>query len=206
MPILCLEGPSAVGKTTAAGALEGAYVVPEVNLLFARPKDEGGEWYLERQVDRWAMAAWRSAYHPLAVLDGDVFQPLWYNWTYGFERWEDLDGLEAFYRPRVASGEVGFPDVYVILGASTEALRRRKEGDAARQRRGFEIHLKLVEPQRRYFEAMGELAPGLVRFVDAEYAAQTVSAVAEAAREARAVERPVELFDGMVWWLRENRP
>jgi hypothetical protein len=140
------------------------------------------------------------------VLDGDVFQPLWYNWTYGFERWEDLDGLEAFYRPRVASGEVGFPDVYVILGASTEALRRRKEGDAARQRRGFEIHLKLVEPQRRYFEAMGELAPGLVRFVDAEYAAQTVSAVAEAAREARAVERPVELFDGMVWWLRENRP
>ena len=206
MLILCLEGPSAVGKTTAAAALEGAFVVPEVNLLFVRRAEEGAEWYLERQVDRWAMAAWRSAHRPLAVLDGDPFQPLWYNWIYGFERWEDLGALEAFYRPRVASGELEFPWVYVILQASAQELLRRKEGDAARTRRGFEAHLKLIEPQRRYFEAMSGFAPGLVRFVDADDAVETVRAVAQAAREARPMEKPVELFDHMTRWLRENRP
>jgi hypothetical protein len=106
----------------------------------------------------------------------------------------------------VARGEIGFPGRYVLLGANAETLRRRKEADAARQRRGFEVHLKLVEPQRRYFEAMNGFAPGLVSFVDAREAGETVRAVASAAREARRVERPVELFDRMVSWLRENRP
>jgi hypothetical protein len=206
MPILCLEGPSAVGKTTTAAALQGAYVVPEVNLLFVRPAEAGAGWYLERQVDRWAIAAWRSAHHPLCVLDGDPLQPLWYNWIHGFERWEDLDALEAFFRPRLMRGELAFPELYVVLGTSAEQLRRRQEGDAARRRRGFDAHLRLVEPQRRYFQAMNGFAPGLVRFVDAEDADETVRSVAAAARDARAVDRPVALFDQMVRWLRDNRP
>ena len=93
MPIVCFEGPSAVGKTTMAQQLAhtlGAIVIPEVNMLFSRPADPPPTWYFERQVERWqqAMTAVRST--DLVILDGDPFQPFWYNWAYhyvGWERW-----------------------------------------------------------------------------------------------------------------------
>jgi hypothetical protein len=205
MPIVCLEGPSAVGKTTAASALAaaGAYVVPEVNELFSRPAGEAPEWYLERQVERWTMAARAPG---LAILDGDPFQPLWYNWSYGFDGWQSLDELAAFYRPRILRGDINFPDLYVILGAPAGVLRARKEGDATRRRHGFDAHLRFIEPQRRYFAAMQSFAPARVRFADALPVAETVQLVSAAAREAVREERPAELFDRMVGWLRGNDP
>lgn len=59
MAIICLEGASAVGKTTTShefARMKNTYIVPEVNLLFERPKSETNTWYLERQVDRWQIA------------------------------------------------------------------------------------------------------------------------------------------------------
>ncbi|HEX8670875.1 MAG TPA: hypothetical protein VF710_03260 [Longimicrobium sp.] len=205
MPIVCLEGPSAVGKTTAASALAaaGAYVVPEVNELFPRPAGEAPDWYLERQVERWTLAARAPG---LAILDGDPFQPLWYNWSYGFDGWQSLDELAAFYRPRILRGDIGFPDLYVILGAPAGVLRAHKEGDATRRRHGFDAHLRFVVPQRRYFAAMQSFAPARVRFADALPVAETVRLVSAAAREVVREERPAELFDRMVEWLRGHDP
>lgn len=205
MPIVCLEGPSAVGKTSTASALAaaGAYVVPEVNELFPRPADEAPAWYLERQVERWMMAARAPG---LAVLDGDPFQPLWYNWSYGFDRWQSLDELAAFYRPRILRGDIGFPDLYVILGAPADVLRARMKGDATRQRHGFDAHLRFIEPQRRYFAAMQSFAPARVRFADARDVAETARLVFAVVRHAVREERPAELFDRMVEWLRGNDP
>jgi hypothetical protein len=57
MTIVCFEGRSAVGKTTAArflSASSGIEVVPEVAAVFERP-DEPADWYLERQVERWQL-------------------------------------------------------------------------------------------------------------------------------------------------------
>lgn len=205
MPVVCLEGPSAVGKTTAASALAaaGACVVPEVNELFHRPAGEAPDWYLERQVERWTLAARAPA---LAIPDGDPFQPLWYNWSYGFDGRQSLDELAAFYRPRILRGDIGFPDLYVILGAPAGVLRARKEGDATRRRHGFEAHLRFVESQRRYFAAMRSFAPARVRFADALHVAETVRLVSAAAREVEREERPAELFHRMVEWLRGNSP
>lgn len=205
MPILCFEGPSAVGKTTTASALaavEGASVIPEVNALFKRPKNEAPEWYFERQVDRYALAANQVRRHSLVVLDGDPFQPLWYNWAYGFAGWQGLDSLEAFYRQRLLHGDISFPDLYIVFSADVEALRERKEADQARRRRGFETHLRFIEPQRRYFEVLRRFSPERVRFLDARDVDQSVRAVAAAAKKARAEERPVELFDYLIRWLR----
>lgn len=206
MPIVCFEGPSAVGKTTVAAALaaEGAHVVPEVNVLFERPADEAPGWYFERQVDRWALAVEAARGHPLVVLDGDPFQPLWYNWAYGFAGWQGLDFMEAFYRPRLVRGELGFPDLYVVFGADERVLRERRDSDPARRRRGFETHLRFIEPQRRYFRAMRELSPDRVRFLEARDVAASARAMAAAAREAPPGEEAVELFDRMVGWLREH--
>lgn len=51
MPIICLEGPSGVGKSTTAQELMervGAVAIPEVNELFQRPDAMLENWYLEK--------------------------------------------------------------------------------------------------------------------------------------------------------------
>ena len=204
MPIVCLEGPSAAGKTTAASTLAAdaaVHVVPEVNALFERPADERREWYFERQVDRWAHAAEAAHDHRLVILDGDPFQPLWYNWAYGFPGWRGLDFMEAFYRPRLVRGEMNFPDRYFLFVVSEKALRGRKEADRTRQRRGFDAHLRFIEPQRRYFEAMRAFSRDRVRLLDAQSVSASARTIRVEAREAVAAQRPVELFDYLIRWL-----
>jgi hypothetical protein len=49
-----------------------------------------------------------------------------------------------------------------------------------RTRRHFEQHLRLVAPQRRYFEALAAAAPGRVLILDAGADGPPVRAVAEA--------------------------
>ncbi len=204
-PVVCLEGPSAVGKTTTAAALAaacGAHVVAEANVLYARPEREPPTWYLDRQADRWALARDAAQSHPLVVLDGDPFQPLWYNWAYGFAGMQGLDALDAFYRPRLVRGDLGVPDLYVVLGALPDTLRQRRADDPARRRGGFERHLRFVEPQRRYFSEMQRVAPDRVLFLDAHDVQATVRAVA--VRRAHREASPVDLFDHLVGWLAEN--
>ena len=209
MPILCFEGPSAVGKTTTAAALVaagGTYAVPEVNVLFERSGDEPPEWYFERQAERWALATEAARCHRLVILDGDPFQPLWYTWSYNYAGWQGLDFMEAFYRPLLVQGEMEFPDRYVVFGASEAALQERKESDRTRQRRGFDTHLRFIGPQRRYFKAMQAFAPGRVRFLDARTVGESVREVQAEAESAEAERQPVALFDCLIQWLRQHRP
>lgn len=81
MSIICFEGASAVGKTSTSKRLaaeQGAYVVEEVNKLFIKPQVEQRhkKWYLERQVDRWALAKKKESEHSLVILDGDPIHAL----------------------------------------------------------------------------------------------------------------------------------
>ncbi|WP_436864949.1 hypothetical protein [Bacillus fungorum] len=53
MGIIAFEGASAVGKSTTCRELEknyGAYIIPEVNFLFERPKNEHRTWYFEKHL------------------------------------------------------------------------------------------------------------------------------------------------------------
>lgn len=79
MGIIAFEGASAVGKSTTCCELEknyGAYIIPEVNSLFERPKNEHRTWYFEKQVERWNIAVQKSEQYELVILDGDIYQPL----------------------------------------------------------------------------------------------------------------------------------
>jgi deoxyadenosine/deoxycytidine kinase len=77
-PVICLEGPSAVGKITVAGELSkqfGVKIVPEINQLFQRSDVESRTWYFEKQVERRNLAQAPAAGATFNVLDGDPFQP-----------------------------------------------------------------------------------------------------------------------------------
>jgi hypothetical protein len=208
VPILCLEGPSAVGKTTATRALAasaGAAVVPETGELFAVPADATPAWFLERAADRWRHAAALARDHALVVLDGDPFKALWWGWLYPGEGWTTPDEAAAFYRPRLARGALAFPHAYAYLDADEPALRARRAGDPTRRRRNFERHLRLVTPLRRYFAALGALAPGRVAVVRAgspDAAADAARVLVE--RVAGAEPPGVELLDAVVEWLRTH--
>ena len=210
MPIICFEGASAVGKTTTAGEcakILGAYVVPEVNQLFGRSDDEPIEWYFERQVERWRIAAKNNSKHDIVVLDGDPFQPLWYNWAYDYVGWQKLDFMERFYRSAMDSGLIDFPPLYFIFGASEAELRKRRASDATRQRRGFETHLKMIAPMRRYFEAMRQFSPSRVLFLDAETIESNIDFVRQNVSGFQPIKKsePEFLLNKMINWLRENK-
>ena len=209
MSIICFEGASAVGKTTTANCFKAkydAFVVPEVNQLFARPDAEPPAWYFERQVERWSIAREQAKTHELVILDGDPFQPLWYNWAYNFKNRQNPDFMERFYRPEIRSKRIDFPDLYFIFSAGEIELRKRRAGDAGRQRRGFETHLQMIAPQRRYFQAMQTFSANRVLFREAKSVESNIEFVRERARVSPIREDSEALFDRLIRWLRENKP
>ena len=182
MAIVCLEGASGVGKSTVAARLSdlnGAAVVPEVNLLFKRPPDEPRFWYFERQADRWRMALEAAGSRQPAVLDGDPFQPLWYNWAYSYDLGEPAEQIHGFYARLLAEGKISFPDRYFLLSTGEEELRIRRERDAIRTRKNFERHLRFIRPQRAYFEFLASLDDGWVEFLENENAESAARRIAE---------------------------
>ncbi len=207
--IICLEGPSAVGKTTTCAALvaqKSAYVVPEVNALFERPANASPDWYLERQVERWKIAHTHSGDDRLVVLDGDVFQPFWYNWSFGFAEYQPLEVLSAFYRRRIEAGVIGFPNLYIHLFVDENELRLRKEADETRTRCGFDSHLRLLQTQPRYFEMLSRLMPSRVHSVEAKSVETNLRRISECpAMPALTAMTSLEILDNIIEWLQTNK-
>jgi deoxyadenosine/deoxycytidine kinase len=146
-----LEGPSAVGKSTLAATLgeaAGAAVLPEINARDAPPIPESAAWFVARSAERWHQARVLARTAPLVVLDGDALKGLWYNWIYADQGWPTVETLAPLYRAAVADGRLGVPELYVMLGASLAELSERRQRDSSRRRSNFELHLRLVEPQR----------------------------------------------------------
>ncbi len=211
MPIICFEGASAVGKTALSKYLRGnfnAYVIPEVNLLFQRTPDEPKFWYFERQVERRKMAADASKTYEIVILDGDPFQPLWYNWSYDFDFGEPLEEITAFYRRELAVGKIAFPDKYFILSVKSDELRKRKTNDASRTRKNFERHLRFIEPQRAYFNFIKSINSDLVKFIENEEIEKSAEKVVNSIGDNFArLKKPesLALFDAIKNWLSSNR-
>jgi thymidylate kinase len=212
MPIVCFEGPSAVGKTTMAQRLAhtlGAIVIPEVNMLFSRPADPPPTWYFERQVERWQQATTALQSTDLVILDGDPFQPFWYNWAYHYVGWEPLDTLVAFYESQIRMGTISFPDRYLLFTASERDLRERRATDTTRQRRGFEHHLGFIRSQQTYFAALQTWQPERITMIastDREATLGRITAALQQVPPPLTQTTAVSLFHTLIGWLRTHEP
>lgn len=168
-PIICLEGLSAVGKTTLAAALAraaGAAVVPELDASEAPPIPESGGWFVDRHAERWRQARALAAGAPLVVVDCDPFKGLWYNQVFADQGWPGVDAQAPCYRAHVASGTLAFADLYVVLLATEAQLWARRAGDATRSRRNFAPNLRLAIPHRDYYQTLHAAAPERVLLLD----------------------------------------
>ena len=207
-PVVAIEGASAVGKTTLARTLaseHGAAVVYEHEGMSGEPppRPDASAWFVERSAARWGLARERGANAPFIVLDGDPFKGLWYDWIYAAEGWAGVNVVAPLYREHIAQGTLAFPDLYAVLCATETELRHRRANDPTRRRRNFEKHLLLTEPQRRYFEALAEVAPERVVFLDSGTPTELAHRVMDAlARVPADPPDSLRLLERAVEWVR----
>lgn len=166
--IICIEGPSAAGKTSLAARLAseaGALTIEEVA---GQPPDgdEPERWFVARHVEQWQRAVALAGSAEVVVLDGDPFKTLWYNWVFASDPGAAIVRAGKLYDAEVAQDRIRIPDLYILLRVTEAQLRERRAGDLTRSRRNFEKHLALVEPQRRYFAELSRVSPGRVLALD----------------------------------------
>jgi gluconate kinase len=209
-PIVCLEGPSAVGKTTLAAALAqraGAAVIPELDGSAAPPVAESGAWFIEAHAEQWRQARALADTAPLVVMDCDPFKGLWFNWVFADHGWPGIGVQAPLHRAHVEAGTMAFPDLYVVLLATEAQLRARRAGDPTRTRRNHEMHLRLIDPQRRYFQALRAADPARVLLVDTTARDTLVDAVlAAVAALPRDPPDSMRLQDHMADWVATHAP
>lgn len=202
--VVCIEGPSAVGKTTLAAALArecGAFIVPEVDASAAPAIADSAAWFIDAHAAQSAHARAANG-ASFSVLDGDPFKALWYNRVFAEQGWPGVDVVAPLYRTHLARGTITWPDLYVVLDATEVQLRARRSGDATRARRGFEHHLRLIEPLRDHFMTLAAAAPGHVVFVDSSKRETLIAVV----REALGAVPPapfdgLRVFDHLTAWM-----
>ncbi|MBE7121086.1 AAA family ATPase [Bacillus cereus] len=212
MGIIAFEGASAVGKSTTCRELEknyGAFIIPEVNFLFERPRNEHRTWYFEKQVERWNMAVQKSQQYEIVILDGDIYQPLSYNWCFHFDIFnQPLSLIESFYKEKMINEEIGFPDQYFYLYTNDEELRKRKESDETKKRRNFEKHLHIAKPFQRYYENLNSLTEGYCKLIEAQSIRNNELEIVNSLKDLKVDEErrfDVSRLDAITKWLKENR-
>lgn len=102
---ICLEGPSAVGKTTLAAALTrecGAAVVP------CRQSQSPPPWFMDRHAALWQEVRTGASDSFFAVMDGDPIKGLWYNWIFSADGWPGLEIVTPLYRSHLERGTIAF--------------------------------------------------------------------------------------------------
>lgn len=209
MSLICLEGASAVGKTSTANEIAkrtNTYIIPEVNFLFERPKVESKSWYLERQIERWQIAQEKLKTYDTVILDGDIFQPLSYNWCYDFNIYnQNLDFIAGFYRKEMKEGKIRFPDRYYYLYTDQENLKYRKKNDNTRKRGNFEKHLEIIEPHQRYYNALNSFIPDYVQLIKAESIQGNILSITDNLSSHPVNLDSVELLENIINWLNNNK-
>lgn len=104
-------------------------------------------------------------------------------------------------------GRLGFPDKYYLLTIDEQELRKRKENDLFNTRRNFELHLGVIDPQRRYFQFLSTLRNDYVVFIEAISIVKNIETVLKMTAQVNkhSVDQDLMLFDKLVEWIKNNK-
>ena len=166
--IVVVTGPSASGKTTWCRRHYPDVLVAEHVPIGMEPAETDpaalAAYWCGVNCRRWQEATEREALSGLAVCDDDPLK-LHYNWSLMLTgAATPLSWAHALRASReaVAAGRLGFADLVLVSLPSLDELRSRRVADPARQRRNFELHVRLVEPLRQWYQALECVEPGRV--------------------------------------------
>ncbi|SDI60254.1 hypothetical protein [Alteribacillus bidgolensis] len=151
MPIICIEGLRAVGKTAVCLELQdryGAYVVSR-----DYPESSGENWFEEcdHQMRRWQSALKKTEKYALIVLDGDIFKPVINNIHDSFT----LQSISNTFLHAFMDEQIGFPDRYYYLMAGESTIRKRTIKDFSQRKGEVERDHSYFSFQKNFYEGLG---------------------------------------------------
>jgi|SRR5215213_812250 len=176
--IIVVEGPSAVGKTTLLRQLPASHVIGEDWAALGFPPEQwpnldtpaGQAFGVRASSHRWKLLCDVEHQFGSAYADTDPLK-LYYQFAlalHGTRSRAQLRTTFDYCRRALETEQLGFADIIVFLRASPATLRSRKQQDASRQRRRFDLHVELIDAFAHYYALLEQIRPGTVTFHDTD--------------------------------------
>lgn len=165
--LVVVEGVSASGKSSWCKRNYPLQTIgeppPAREAEEALAPHERQAYWAERGCTRWNAGVGLEQTSGLAVFDTDPFK-LHYTWSLlrlgllDVEEW--LTAVDVC-RAAFADGRLGLADLVLVADAPPEELSRRREADKTlgRERRRFDLHMRMREPLREWYGALARLDP-----------------------------------------------
>ncbi|PAJ72468.1 hypothetical protein CJF42_20965 [Pseudoalteromonas sp. NBT06-2] len=212
--ILTFEGGPAIGKSTIANKLEnshGCYTIPEVNKLFGKENRISDLWYYQKQAQRWELALHNQESTVLSILDGDIFQPIWFSSLFPGKNSESFDETVNFYSEMMLQDKVGFPNAYIYFHAE-ERVRAKRERERSvilgRSQKSIEQKISrycdFTTLQKQYFSDLKKEFPDLVIFLESNEIESTIQSILSFSK--RQQNDHWKIFNFIVEWCRNKEP
>ncbi|MBP1862199.1 hypothetical protein [Rhizobium herbae] len=163
--IIVVEGISAAGKTTWCRQHAAQYLIKE-SYPENRPDRhadavEAGRLWTEWNAKRWSDAVAMERAKGAAVCDTDPLKLhfSWALWQTGEAREAEWLAQLEFTREAIRNRRLGFADRYLFKRIDPLAAQQQRDGDTARPRPNFGLHLRLHSSLVRWYETIAELMP-----------------------------------------------
>jgi len=211
--IFTFEGAPAVGKTTISEKLNSdhdCYVVPEVNKLFGKENRKSDLWYYQKQIERCQLSILNQSSPTLSILDGDVFQPIWFSSLFPDEDWGDFEKMVDFYRDMIEKTEISFPNKYIYFHTKERVRALRETGRSKLRGKNAEEIIEKIDryrdfsiSQREYFSALKDEFPKLVIFMESSDKKVSIQKILSYSTVHKYNDR--EIFEFIIEWCKKKQ-
>lgn len=116
-------------------------------------------YWAQANAARWAAAVDAERRAPLVLCDCDPFKLCytWSLWRIGHSPAGEWRAARDASRRMFAGNRLGVADLILVSIPGQDALAARRQADKTRTRRNFDLHRRLAEPIREWYQAVSDL-------------------------------------------------